>query len=189
MPVRASPVLKVASAPAAFKIAQRSLFPNSRFRPLYRLQRCGMDFDKTGVAQQIQNCGPEPYQQTFEIRLADIPQTNPDHFGRRALQHDAIKKIGVTGENGPVALTCMNSQQMIACLRPEVGGVRTLDWQETCKRDRQVFVDEQVLHEASRTVERAALSRRAYSMHASTSSRPSCGWALRMSSIPSPAPR
>ena len=88
-----------------------------------------MHLDQVCVEQEIANRGPESDEQAFEVGLANVSQTNPDHLGRRSLQHDAIEEIGITGKDGPIPFPGMTPKETIAGLLPEVSGVGTLNRQ------------------------------------------------------------
>lgn len=63
-----------------------------------------MNFDEVGTIQQLRDPGPEAKQHGFQILSADIAQPDPDYLGRWPFEHEAVEKIGVTREYGPVVL-------------------------------------------------------------------------------------
>lgn len=124
---------------------QRTSEVGGRFsviRPFDCLQCSGVNLNQVCVDEQITDVWPQLDEQAFEVGLADVAQTDPDHLGWRPMQHDAIKKIGVASEDGPIPFPGMTPEQAVTGLSPDVGGVGTVNWQKSCKRGRQVFVDE-----------------------------------------------
>ncbi len=153
------------------------------------LQVRGMNFDQVRIIKQSEDIRPESQKEGLELGPAHVTQAHPDDFGWWTLQHDPIKEIRVAGENRPVMLAGMFPKLAVGLLLPEIRGVRTLAGQQRHQRSGQVFVNQQVFHEATRMVDLAALTRRAKSRHDRISSRSSCGWATRTSSTESPALR
>jgi hypothetical protein len=144
-------------------------------------------FNEVRVIDQIHNARPDSEQQRFKICLSDVAQANPDDLGWRPLKHEAVKEISVTSKNRPVSLLGLIPKLEVGRSLAKVRGMGTIKREPSTKRSRKALVYEQVDHEASRTVERAELRLRAYSMQASTSALSRRGCASMTSSTASPA--
>ena len=120
-----------------------------------------MDFDQISINEERGDLRPETKQEAFQIPFSDIAQSDPDHLGRRSFKHQAVEEVGIPGENRRIPGSGMFPKLAIRHLLAKIGGMGAIQRKDGREGRWQIFVNQQVVHEASWMVERAELSRRA----------------------------
>jgi len=92
---------------------------------------------------------PTAEKEALQISFANVAEPDPDHFGGWPVKYESIEEISVPRDDIPVSLSGMFPELSVGRLLAEVGGMRTRDGNCGCERRRQIFVDQQVIHEAS----------------------------------------
>ena len=87
-----------------------------------------MDFDQGDLSEERPDLRPTELNDLFQFSAAEVPDPDPNYFGRRPFQRKTVEEIDILGEDNPALNPRPTPELIVGKAGPKGGAVAWAAW-------------------------------------------------------------